>query len=131
MNREIKFRAWDNKNKCFVPSSYWNIDPSGQLRWNNDDTAANIIPLQFTGRTDINNNEIWEGDICKNQYNQIVVVRWINDLYWDGGGSSHSGFWFTHNKHINENEFDLDYHESFDNLEIIGNIYENPELLEE
>lgn len=122
MNREIKFRMFEKATNL--------------MHYENNDVIFGLLSawsdkydlMQFTGRTDINDNEIWEGDICKDSYGRTVVVRWINDLYWYGD-SSHPGFWFTHATHINENEFDLNYHNSFDTLEIIGNIYEHPELL--
>ena len=98
-------------------------------RWYINGVRQSFELMQFTGRVDINNEDIWEGDICKDQYNRSVIIKWVDDLYWDGNGSSHPGFWFSHVNHINENEFDMDYHYSFNKLTRIGNIYENPELL--
>ena len=80
---------------------------------------------QFTGLTDKNGREIFEGDILADG----AVVEWFNDLSWEGGGSDHSGFyckkWFEYGQ-IGE----LSYHNVFnDKTEIIGNIHDNPELV--
>ncbi len=76
--------------------------------------------MQFTGLLDKNGKEIYEGDITDKG-----VIEFQTNLNWDSGGSLHSGFYFkTYN-----NEGELDYHSSLDDCEVIGNIYENGDLL--
>ena len=71
--------------------------------------------IQFTGLHDKNGKEIYEGDIVRhNDYGQISIVEW-SEGDW--------GWWMKHIKHWNpKTQFDS----STD--EVIGNIYENPEL---
>ena len=107
--REIKFRAWDLREK--------------KMKNGYNDGEERFLLLQFTGLHDKNGKEIYEGDITNNG-----VVVWNEALTWDSGGSSHPGFYFDAPRF----DGDLNYHTSFDDdTEVIGNIYENPELLKE
>lgn len=111
MNRIIKFRAWDKELKGFLQSFL--IDEIGRIyepgRSYNEWTDK-VILMQFTGLLDKNKKEIYEGDIIKSQWGYgcpIVVVDLEDIFYWQGEGS-----------------IDLSL------IEVIGNIYQNPELLE-
>ena len=117
--REIKFRAWnkDNSDPMFNPFE------SG-LRFETFVNAPSIELMQYTGLKDKNGVEIFEGDITN-----YGTVKWFNHLTWDGAGSDHPGFYFIQ-KRYGMRELELDYHLGFDEeIEVIGNIYENPELL--
>jgi len=108
--REIKFRV-------FVKSSGLVIGPFGlreMFIWLDDGD----IPLQYTGLKGKNGKEIYEGDI----------IRTSNDKWWNNTPDkeivfSGNGFWLTNNggQHYLPDE---------SVREVIGNIYENPELLE-
>ena len=107
--REIKFRAWDPYTKkmdydCRDALSFWNgiAVPEGDH-----------IPLQFTGLKDKNGAEIYEGDILKIGPQAYPVV-------WDDKG--------THGWKLDTPHFGIGASQSTF-YEVIGNIYENPELL--
>jgi uncharacterized phage protein (TIGR01671 family) len=124
--REIKFRAWDTEEKRMVDFSnpkngieYCCGDFSVSSGWDSYDCPTyqgevNAIIMQYTGLKDKNGVEIYEGDVVhypKSGDGEFVGVVIFNDLSFivehDVGGSClDSGF------------------------EVIGNIHENPELLE-
>lgn len=130
--REIKFRAWNrNDRKMYTPDSkgiiieingynqFWIKDTKHLQEWflgNNLDSNL----MQFIGRQDVNGKDIYEGDIVECEY---FRTKTINEVKW--------------NMHIVG--FDpfcvpCDYDEVYydeDAIKVIGNIYENPELLED
>ncbi len=113
--REIKFRVWDKEDKNMsIPFDIFDFsqDESG-FKWfgnTNVDDKENIVILQFTGLKDKNGKEIFEGDIVKRGSTEIKVVEWIGGNNKDFNGVDICGVF---------------------GLEVIGNIYENPELLED
>ena len=125
--REYKFRALkDDMSNCNWVYGYL-IHDGGIPRITNDGgktfhTCLKGTEGQFIGRKDRNEKEIYEGDIT-----DYGVVSWFNDLNWDSGGSIHPGFYFGgDSKYDNE----LDYSQGFDDsIEVLGNIYEHPHLL--
>lgn len=138
--REIKFNAWDVKEKKMhtgiTLNSYHGYDDYGPASWETDQGPLlegknrEIIWLQYTGLKDKNGKEIYDGYIAKSGWNEKVFqVAWVEELSWDSGGSVHPGFYFKDlaGREINELIYGLDLH----GCEIIGNIFQNPELLEE
>lgn len=129
-NREIKFRALkDDVSNCVFYYGYLIYDSNGTPKIYDADTSLFHTCIkgtegQFTGLKDRHGKDIYEGDI----FSDGSVVEFFYGLTWDGGGSLHSGFyckkWFDYNE-----PGELSYHYGFDDLEIIGNIHENPELL--
>jgi len=85
----------------------------------------NFNLMQFTGLKDKNGKEIFEGDICKDlmlrditkEYNQYTLVE-VTGHGWGYATNSADGKW----EHILGPN-------SGRNLEVIGNIHENPELI--
>jgi len=119
MQREIKFRAWDTVNKRmilepyihFVDGESFYLDQrsrGGKMR-----SDLEIELMQFTGLLDKNGKEIYSGDIVENHPNVRWEVKWSEKkAQWRVGGGGCSDFALC----------------SMGKVEIIGNIYENPEL---
>lgn len=114
--KNIKFRAWDlNEKKIRVMGDNYVGDFDGFWSWHSR-YASEL--MQFTGLFDKNGKEIYEGDIVKAWVGDINkdIIREVEYL-----GSSF-GIWDEFNVFQNLDEW-------ADNaIEVIGNIYENPEL---
>lgn len=136
MDDRFKFRAWDKKRKGFINgfnmigfstgrgAPYKNLQRFSDY-WDMDDVELK----QCTGLKDKNDQLIFEGDIVKNKI-AIGVVKFGNpDLFKD---SMCSMFYWEMIKQLDSCEFcfEDDIFTEFKDCEIIGNIYENPELIE-
>lgn len=76
-----------------------------------------------TGLTDKNGKKIWENDVCNCVYDARLAVRAI---VWD---ESELDFKGTNGKENYKTEFD--YLDCCEEIEVIGNIFDNPELLKD
>ena len=80
---------------------------------------------QYTGMTDRNGKKIFEGDIC------LGVLKTRFEVYWDKERTA----FMAREKHDVPYGRDIDYYASYSDgkigAEVIGNIYDNPELLNE
>jgi uncharacterized phage protein (TIGR01671 family) len=135
MSREIKFRIWDKKEKKLykkVSRIAWSQDdqPDGyiffiQATWATDEgfytgmfSPEDVELMQYTGLKDRNSKEIYEGD---------VVVTQLNS---PDGSKESLVVAFTHGAFKLKKEEDTYYYFPFLlDVEIIGNVYEHPELL--
>jgi uncharacterized phage protein (TIGR01671 family) len=129
MMREIKFRVWSNTTKEWIKSSEVYLRKDGIPFVNTISNGisgmyeADLILIQYTGLKDKNGKEIYEGDIIlKKGYEEG-----LGKVYYCETGM---GFFIELIKgyrwafHYSDGP---NWHR--DELEIIGNIYENPELL--
>lgn len=125
MKREIKFRGWDSLNKVMMlPKDIINLtgDTSKEV-----DTYLTL--MQFTGLFDKNNTPIYEGDIIFSSYSKLKSeIKFGEFLLQDESCNDYAiGFYFHSNKP--DLAFGKDIHGTTDGYEVIGNIYEQPELL--
>ena len=121
MSREIKFRAWiTNLSIPFMAvQGEPDIETLGSFFHHYCGSEQEKL-MQFTGLKDQKGNDIYEGDILKNPSGKKDIVIWFGNGFY--GKSKHS-----HDKNrIISNPLCFDY---LENKEIIGNIYENPDLL--
>lgn len=118
--REIKFRVWDSREKKMAHKL--KLDWMGGTPELNDAIATiqreNVVLMQFTGLRDRNRKEIYEGDVVSGAYYQgRTVVEWVGDHGWT-----------VKSYHMDAEGKIGSYPTAF--IEVIGNIYENPELLQ-
>ncbi len=118
--RLIKFRAWDRQNKAWI---YWDhIGGSKAWFWDMVDKYDCEL-MQFTGLLDKNGKEIWEGDIIRIQsnYETDEPVDSMAKVFFKDGS------------------FQTNFHDCLLRIalpgnwivEVLGNIYENAELLKD
>ncbi len=115
--RQIKFRAWDKIAKMFCQVKWaTDIDNSGVLYPVETKPKTDIVLTQFTGLLDKNGKEIYEGDIVEKKLGEyckeVVEYGGIQTDYESGG--------YCYGVHLEW---------SVKDYEVIGNIYENPELI--
>lgn len=114
--REIKFRAWDKKNKEFFVTENLLLRLDGYLfDRENEEELHNVEIQQFIGILDKKGIEIYEGDIMFNQNDKHNY-----QVMWDDNNS-----YFM----LGKNGGQLSKYVLGEFWEVIGNIYENPELL--
>ena len=128
MNREIKFRAWNGNN---IVDLYQTTPLALKDDLKIDGVfvpfGVNWEIMQYTGLKDKKGVEIYEGDICKAN-NWTLDENFILDIEEEYfiGNVYFSNHWFGFA--ISENGSDSPICHIAE-LEVIGNIYENPDLL--
>lgn len=124
MSREIKFRAWDGERLRLVWGLGWidgELDTVNTPKYHGP-VVENVVIMQYTGTNDSKDNNIYEGDIVKYRQRNLdqafgieegpdYIERIIEIKYRGQSFNVPGGF--------------------IKDLEVIGNLYENPNLLED
>lgn len=124
MNRPIKFRVWDKRENKGMHTQNMLYDAQLHHFWQDFVDYPGYELMQYTGLTDKNGKEIYEGDIV--QYNQNssydnmdFITKWSDDKLGFIFQSNSGEQLVNQTPHLNR----------FKHLEVVGNIFENPELL--
>ena len=132
--REIKFRAWDgNRIREIFKIIFQQEGASVFFTDTNPPFEAGHLPMhderlklmQYTGLKDKNGKEIYEGDILQDTLTKIIyAVKFGNCKKYAFNG------WYVENEYYDSRPINGDYDTNVNSkIEVIGNIYENPELL--
>ena len=103
-----KYITWDDNqyDRCYPPNKCFEIE-----------SFEEITLMQFTGLKDKNGKDIYEGDICKAIYTGSSAMVYKNQIEW------------------NESEYSFSFANAplwtWEQIEVIGNIYEHPELIKQ
>lgn len=112
MNRVIKFRAWAIQQKeMSQPFTVFDLVRQSKLpMWFPGTIETNNAMMQFTGLSDKNGKDIYEGDVCQwGKYKSVI--------FWED-----NGFWF-------QAKGEDKIMPLSSNMEVIGNIYQDEGLL--
>lgn len=124
-----KFRAWHKEYKIMfeVSGIYWFQDTYNITCDSVDDDfefdEKEIKLMQWTGQQDKNGKDIYEGDIITLVYSGVVYT---GSVEWDSSTASFRDCYFDEYLEKEKDILDIEYYK---HCIIIGNIYENSELL--
>lgn len=135
MPRERKYKVWDKENKEWIELAgdvfITYMDEMIQVI-DGDEFEAKVLEnveiVDYTELKDKKEKEIFEGDICQDDGGTVVQILWSDHYQWGckviKGCTLTKGLTFPlwHWDNCKENRYRQ--------LEVIGNIYENPELME-
>ena len=118
--REIKFRCWDKLGKKMMMDIHecydWEMMP---FKTAEDDSS---VLMQFTGLPDKNGVDVFEGDIVE-IYSKVGKTKTIGEVVYESKVSAFMVDDTTFKQYLPLTQEDC--------IEVVGNIYENKELLNE
>jgi uncharacterized phage protein (TIGR01671 family) len=140
--REFKFRVWSEDRKMFVMDGmsidHIQKDAAESLELPIIIATEKCIWQQYTGLKDKNGKEIYEGDIVTSIYNkEIALVDFNNENYGKVLGWNLLSIAFfdpKQDRFVNTERSAVEYYygkSPGENWAIIGNIFQNSELLNE
>ena len=126
-----KFRAWTEEGEVMYYDVYPFKDDTLLLSYDeiafDEVSASDFILMQSTGLKDKNDKEIYEGDVVK--FPEFNGDIYITPVVWDKScacfGLSFGGKYPLSFDYLEE------FYTELKDIEVIGDIYETPELLEE
>ena len=138
--RTIKFRAWHKERKemfqvgqITLEKGIWDYQPDNRKHIGvSIPYQPSFILMQYTGLHDKNGKEIYEGDIIEFSYDMFVGN--FDTFVAKGKVVFEEGAFYVEvfeNERTTDDEAYLLYSINLDTIEVIGNIYENKELLNE
>lgn len=140
MKREIKFRAWDhNTGTMMIPDNFEFCN--GEICWidagreagpksGNDGDPGQFEIMQYVGLKDKNGREIYEGDFLKvtseDGESYVATVKWFGDEGYPAFDLEDIPASWSYDA----NALATIFQSGVETCEVIGNTFENPELLE-
>lgn len=124
MNRDIKLRVWSEKNKKMLEIQKHSFKTGLSMPYGSNMERYFGNLMRYTGLKDKNGKDIYEGDIVSFYNDEEYKFKSTNALViYDS-----AAFMLEHKKLGKEYLGEMDIENMC--IKIIGNIYENPELLE-
>jgi uncharacterized phage protein (TIGR01671 family) len=136
-NREIVFRAWDKLNKAIYPNPF-----SGKIGGMNDifANASNLIYMQYTGREDREGTMMFEGDIIMSSSGHKINIQdgqarlcnsfEIGEIIYNQEDTRYEVLVWKQKESRYDGKLPYPRPLNYYPWAVIGNIYENPELIE-